>query len=328
MPGRAQKIRLGVFVVISFMALVSIIAFFTSEKYLRKEDTYYIAFQDISVSGLEVGSPVKYLGLKVGTVQEIKIDPENVSRVIVTVEVKEGTPIKADARADIASIGITGLKMLEIRGASQEAPLLKEGEFIQAGSSLSKDITGKAEVIAEKAEHVLNNLLEFTRQENLGKIAHMVETATKTIESVESILAENRPEVRETVLAARSASARLDTTIQVLHSAAQRAHNIVYSDTVAQILASTRDISLKLKEVNFEALIQELGAVVEQTSQLLTRVTNEVDRGSVDFLVGMRQLRATLQNLNRASRLIEEDPSVLIRGASIKNSPDRFLEEE
>jgi len=328
MPGRAQKIRLGVFVVISFMALVSIIAFFTSERYLRKEDTYYIAFEDISVSGLEVGSPVKYLGVKVGTVQEIKIDPKNVSRVIVKVEVKEGTPIKADARADIASIGITGLKMLEIRGASQDAPLLKEGGFIQAGSSLSKDITGKAEVIAEKAELVLNNLLEFTRQENLSKITHMVETATKTFENVESMLEENRKEVHETVLAARSATVRLDTTMQVLRSAAMRAHNIVYSDTVAQILASTRDVSLKLKEVNFESLIQELGAVVEQTNQMLTRINDEIDRGSVDFLAGMRQLRATLENLNQASRMIEEDPSVLIRGASIKNAPDRFLEED
>lgn len=328
MPGRAQKIRLGVFVVISFMALVSIIAFFTSEKYLRKEDTYYIAFEDISVSGLEVGSPVKYLGVKVGTVEEIKIDPENVSRVIVKVEVKQKTPIKADARADIASIGITGLKMLEIRGASQDAPLLKDGEFIRAGSSLSKDITGKAEVIAEKAERVLNNLLEFTRQENLAKVTHLVETATRSFENIDSVFEENRDNMHDTILAVRSAATRLDTTIEVLQSAARRAHNIVYSDTVAQILASTRDISLKLKEVNFGELIQELGAVVEQTNQMLTRVNDQFDRGSVDFLAGMRQLRVTLENLNQASRLIEEDPSVLIRGATIENAPDRFLKEE
>lgn len=327
MPDRAQKIRLGIFVVICSIALISIVAFFTSETYLQEEDTYFIRFEDISVSGLEVGSPVKYLGVKVGTVQEIKIDPEDVSSVIVKVEIKEGTPIKADARADIASIGITGLKMLEIRGASQQAPLLEEGGFIRAGSSMAKDITGKAEVVAEKAERVLNNLLEFTAPENLDNVTRTLDTATRTFERVESLLEENREEVRETILAARSASSRLDTTVFLLHSAAKRAHEIVYSDTVAQILASTRDISLKLKEVNFEQLLEELGAVVEQTSQMLVRINSDVDRGSVDFLVGMRQLRATLENLNQASRLIEADPSVLIRGATYENAPDRHLKE-
>ncbi|MCB0316686.1 MAG: MCE family protein, partial [Calditrichaeota bacterium] len=56
-------------------------------------------------SGLEVGSPVKYLGIKVGTIKNISIAPEDVSRIIVKVALKPGTPVKEDARADIVSIG-------------------------------------------------------------------------------------------------------------------------------------------------------------------------------------------------------------------------------
>ncbi|MFP4622443.1 MAG: ATP-binding cassette domain-containing protein [Bacteroidales bacterium] len=63
-----------------------------------------------------------------------------------------------NAQAEITSVGLTGLKAIEIRGGSNEAENLKPGSYIQAGSSITREITGKAETIAQKAEKVLNNL--------------------------------------------------------------------------------------------------------------------------------------------------------------------------
>ncbi|NIR69458.1 MCE family protein [candidate division KSB1 bacterium] len=310
--------------VIGSLAVISLIAFFTSEKYLRKRDTYFIGYEDVSVSGLEVGSPVKYLGVKVGTITDIRIDPEDVSRIIVKVELKEGTPIKKDARADIVSMGITGLKMIEIHGASKEADLLSEGEFIKAGSS--EEITGKAEVVAEKMERVFNNLQRFTRPANLEKIMQMIERTSAALDQVESMLRENRHGIQKSIRAAQDITAQLDTTSQLLQSSADRVHRIVYSDTVAQILASTRDVSIKLKEANLEQLIQQLSQVADRTNQLLIQVNEGMERGSVDFLSSMRELRTTLENLNSVSRLIQEDPSVLVRGTKVKGAPDQYLE--
>lgn len=327
MPTRAQKIRLGIFIVLTSVVFIALIAFFTSERYLRETDTYYISYEGVSVSGLEVGSPVKYLGVKVGRIDDIRIDPEDVNRIIVKVELKQGTPIKADAQADIVSLGITGLKMIEIRGATKDTPLLKEGEFIAAGSSVTEEITGKAEIIAEKAERVLNNLQGFTRPENLDKITRMVETANQAFEKMDGVLTENRDQVREIVLTAREATVRLDSTSRSLQAAARVVRGIVASDTVAQILAGARDISVRLKEVNFQQLIRELGEVVDRTNRLLVRINHDVERGSVDFLTSMRQLRSALENLNQVSLAVQEDPSVLIRGTTVKNAPDQHLDQ-
>ncbi|RMF60403.1 MAG: MCE family protein, partial [Calditrichaeota bacterium] len=199
MPTRGQKVRVGIFILFSLSLFLILIAIVTRQKFLQKQDLYYIAYENVSVSGLEIGSPVKYLGIKIGVVEDITIDPTNVNRVIVKVSVKEGTPIKADATALIASVGITGLKTIEIRGGTQEARTLEPGEFIPAGTSITEEITGRAEIITEKLEAILNNLYEFTRPEKLNKITQFAEQSTRTFEEIEEIISENREQLKLTL---------------------------------------------------------------------------------------------------------------------------------
>jgi ABC-type transporter Mla subunit MlaD len=245
----------------------------------------------------------------------------------VKVALEPGTPVKQDARADIASIGITGLKTIEIRGGSNEASLLKEGEYIPAGSSITEEITGRAEVIAEKLEKVLNNLQRFTKPENLDKTTRMVENAAASFNTIDTVLKENRHELARIIFAAGRISARMDSTTRLTHETAARINSIVRSDTLEQILAGARDISVKLKEVKLVNLIRELGEVVERTNRLLIRMDHDFERGSLDFAASMNQLKSALNNLTEASRLIREDPSILMRGTKVENIPDKHLEE-
>jgi len=139
MKSRDQKVRLGVFIMISALLLLTLIGYFTARRLFEKTDEYYVAYQDVSVSGLEVGSPVKYLGITVGSIAEIIIDPDDVNRIIVRLSLKEGTPVKTDASADIVAMGITGLKTIEIKGGTNEADFLEQGQYIAQGTSLVDD---------------------------------------------------------------------------------------------------------------------------------------------------------------------------------------------
>ena len=104
---KSQKIRLGIFSVVAVSILVITVLLLSIDQFIDDQDLYYIAYEDVSVSGLDVGSPVKYLGLKVGSVKKIKIDPRNINRIIVQIGLTEGTPIKKDVEAEISTIGIT-----------------------------------------------------------------------------------------------------------------------------------------------------------------------------------------------------------------------------
>ena len=150
MVSKAQKFRLGIFIAFSSVLLIVFLVVVAGNKLLEKRDEYYIHYEDTSVIGLQVGGQVKYHGISVGRVDDIRIDKEDVKMVIVTISVKEGTPLKEDILATLAPVGITGLKQIELSGGTNEAKLLKPKSNILPGKSVLDSITGKAEIIAEK----------------------------------------------------------------------------------------------------------------------------------------------------------------------------------
>ena len=333
MKNKIQKIRLGIFIFISSLLLISLILFFAANQMFEKTDTYYVSYHDVSVSGLEVGSPVNYLGIKIGTISNIYIDPEDINSVIVELSLQPGTPIKKDAYADIVSIGITGLKTIMIRGGSNKAEFLKEGEFINAGTSATEEITGKANVIAEKTEKVINNLQLFTDPENLNKfsdaaakITLLSEQLSATIQLADTLINENRTEIRETVQTANLIANSLNETSHTLDETLNSIKNIIGSDTIKQIIGNVQDISQHLKETNLNLFIQNLAEVTSQTSQLLLKIDQDLDMNSQELNESMRLLRITLSNLKETSNKINSDPSILLRGPGEKNIPDKRLE--
>lgn len=332
MRNRSQKIRLGVFLFISLTILLSVIGFLTAREFFEKEDIYYVSYEGVSVSGLEVGSPVKYMGIKVGTIKDIIIDPKDVNNVIIELALKPKTPIKEDVHADITSIGITGLKAIEISGGTNEAEFLEPGSYIEPGSSLTQEISGKAEIIAQKAEKVLNNLQLFTQPDNLdkftelaGKITALTEQTNQTVIKIDTIVSENRKDLRESITPMKSISQRLDESSQLLQTTMETIHLKIHSDTIDDILTNVRDVSAKLKETDLQKLIVNIATAADQSRQLLLKADNELDRNSQEFTESLNLLRSTLENLNKASMKINNDPSLLIRDKSTKDAPDHYL---
>jgi ABC-type transporter Mla subunit MlaD len=326
MPTRSQKYRLGLFIIVSLSALLLLLMIIGSEKFLKKRDIYLITYKDISVSGLEVGGPVKYLGLGVGTIKNIQIDPEDISRIIVTVALKPGTPIKKDTYADIELIGITGLKMIEIRGGSNEAELLEPEQFIQAGGSVTEAITGKAEIIAEKIELLLNNLNRFSQPENMDKITKLTESATQTFDNFDKVLVENRKDIRLIINQSQASIARIDTISGLLLTSVEKIHDLAVGDTLEEILSNVQGITVKLRKANLGLLIEQLSSAIEKTNHVLTLIDHDLESGSKSFFTSLERLKSTLEYLDEASRIINEDPSVLIRGTEFEDLPDEELD--
>jgi len=334
MNNRSKKIRLGIFIMLSSALLLFLVVYFTARELFEKSDTYYVNFHDVSVSGMEVGSPVKYLGINVGTISGIRINPQDITSIIVELSLKSGTPIKEDAKADIVSLGITGMKAIEIRGGTNEADLLTPGSHIQAGSSLTSEITGKAEIIAEKAENVLNNLQVFTHPDTLAKItsalrkfSKMADDADRAILRLDTIIVQNKKDVGSTIENVNKISTSILETTSTLEKTMARIDQLVQSDSIGDIIGNTREISQKLKETNITQLIDDLAGVVRRTKDLLIKVDDDINKGSKGLVETQELLQSTLRNLEEASRKINNNPSVLIRKSKVKNLPDDKLKD-
>lgn len=323
---------MGVFIVFSNAILITLIVFFAADKLFEKTDTYFIAYHDISVSGLEVGSTVEYLGIRIGTIADISIDPQDINSIIVELAVEPGTPIKNDTRADIVTMGITGLKAIQIRGGSNQAGFMKTGDYIHAGFSTTEEITGQARVIAEKTEKVINKLQIFTEPANLNKFTDAADNINflagrlnSTVQLFESLIDENRSELRETVKTAYLIAGNLNESSKTINEAVNGINMVIKGDTIQRILGNAHAISLQLKETDLKVLIHNLAEMTDQTRLLLYKIDHELDLNSQEFSESVQLLRVTLSNLEQTSNKISSDPSILVRGLGDKDIPDRRL---
>lgn len=183
MVSKATKVRLGVFLAIGSLLILVFAAAVAGNRLTQKWDTYYIEFVDYPVSGLQVGGTVNYQGIKVGRVEDIKIDPDNVLKVQVRINIEPGTPIKDDTEAVLSLIGITGLKAVEIRGGTNEARTIKPGGNIKAGSTMIDDISERAISIAEKIDLIAANINEITNEQNRENLAKILQETSGILET-------------------------------------------------------------------------------------------------------------------------------------------------
>src|SRR5436190_37346 len=67
--------KLGLFVVVALLTMVGA-AFWLGSRALRRESVPLVTYFDEPVQGLDVGSPVKFRGVTIGTVADITLAPD------------------------------------------------------------------------------------------------------------------------------------------------------------------------------------------------------------------------------------------------------------
>jgi len=321
---RPEKIRLGIFLTFGFTVVFGFFVFFAGKNLLRSSDSYIIVFTATSLSGLDNGAPVKYQGLKIGSVKDISIDPEDISKIITTIEVKEGTPIRQNARAIVEVFGITGLKFINIVGGTNRAKLLEPGSNINPGISVIAKVTGKADVIIEKLELSLNQLLALTGEEMRGKLNRTLEASAKMAENLNYILRDNRRSIklmtdslpRQTgFLMGRATKvlSRLDSTIAGLNKMINGPH----------IGKSFKNLEIVTAEMQKAIGGNRLKNVLTNTSKTLVSTQRAVDNISSTISVHneklddiLTKLERTVNNLADFTQKIKDNPSLLIRKSS------------
>ncbi|MCZ6483800.1 MAG: MlaD family protein, partial [Alphaproteobacteria bacterium] len=175
METRASYILVGSFVLAFVAGAFAIVTWFAKTEFDRKPAQYHVYFTE-SVTGLEIGSPVRYRGVAVGSVADIRIDPKNVERVQVTFEVAAETPIKQDTFASLGLQGITGAAYVQLGGGTQESATLvaKEGDplpVIAAKASGLERLLTKAPELFEKAFVLVERLSALLDDRNRKAVA-------------------------------------------------------------------------------------------------------------------------------------------------------------
>lgn len=312
MVPRSQKIRLGIFLTITIFILVAAIVVVTGNKLLKQEKAYYIRYQDISLMGLELGAQVKYQGIRIGRVENITIDKSDISSLIVEISIQNDVPIKENTEAVLQLIGITGLKLIELRGGTNEARELPPKSFIKPGHSLVENLSGQAEAIAQKLELVLNNLLELTGPSRQTSLFELIDNAAKTLNTFNTLLDTNQTNIYQMLTNFSKFSTKLDTFMLVSNKTMLRLNQLLNSPEVRGTLANVNHISKELEQAKIANLVKEITQTVEQAKKTFTHLDLTLLKSRQDLLSSIETLKESMENFNEFSRLISENPSLLI----------------
>jgi phospholipid/cholesterol/gamma-HCH transport system substrate-binding protein len=174
---RANHFLVGLFV-LALMGALAFVGLWFARANLGEEQTVYHTFFRGSVTGLSIGSTVRYRGVPVGTVQDIAIDPENVERIQVTLALRPGTPIRTDTIASLQPQGITGLSFIQLTGGTQAAAVLvappgrRVPEIPSMPSPIERLLADAPEAMARVGVLIerVSNLLDDDNMRNIDRV--------------------------------------------------------------------------------------------------------------------------------------------------------------
>ncbi len=194
------KIRLGLFIA-GGLALFIIAIFIIGKQKNLFDPVFKLTTTFYNVSGLQVGSNIRFSGINVGTVDNISIINDSTVRVDMLIKKSVQKFIKTDCEAGIGSAGIIGDRILIITQGSSDAPMVKDGQNIESKEPTETDaIMASLKVTADNAAIISDQLAEI-----VGKINNGNGTLWKLIQ--DSTMANN---ISQTIVSLRRSSKGLD----------------------------------------------------------------------------------------------------------------------
>jgi phospholipid/cholesterol/gamma-HCH transport system substrate-binding protein len=212
METKANYVAVGGFVVVCVVGLVVALLWLAGAQYSQEYDYYQTIFKG-SVSGLGKGTVTRYNGIEVGRVADLTFDPNDPQSVIVTLQVQPGLNIRENSTASIASQGLTGGSYVEIKGGTQNSPLLtaKAGQrypIIQSKVSSLALLEQSAPEVVAKLNVAASRVNDLLKDENRRAIANSL----LNLELLSTSIANRTPEIDRSLRNADQAIARLEET--------------------------------------------------------------------------------------------------------------------
>lgn len=311
--------KLGLFVVLGFIMTIFTVAWLGARS-LRKEMGRYVSYFDESVQGLEVGSPIKFRGVTIGSVAKIDIahDHRHVEVIselgkaeltrlgldVVSGPIDPNRPLQFEQglglRVQLVSSGLTGVKFLQLDFfpvADNPEPILPfevPAYYIPAVPSTMKNIE-------DSLVRVVQRLPELADQ--MGAILSKVDFILGGLKD------KDLPE-------------RLTTVLDNANDVLAQAHKTIAGLDTTKL---SNDASKTMKALD-ESLtrMNALLAKVAGDKGLLASATRATDSvGDTMHNIGDvgRQLEDTLSAVEKAAKSIgklaaalEKDPDMLLKG--------------
>jgi phospholipid/cholesterol/gamma-HCH transport system substrate-binding protein len=305
METRANYVLIGAFTLAAaaFMLLFGLwAAKYTSAKDWRLYDVVF----DEAVTGLTEGGSVQYNGISVGTVDDLRLDPDDPRKVIARVKLRAQTPVKTDTHAKLSFTGLTGTAFIQLTGGSPEAPLLasENGDDVPVIETEASALQNIAET-ANKLVARLDKVLSEKNIENIEKTLAHLESAT-------GALSDQRGDIAGLLANARESSEKLSATLDTTQGA--------IADIDRELVDKLPGLVARL-----DSTLARLDSAAGNANSLLDENRGAIKHFTEDGLAQLgptlEELRVLVRDLRRISTRLDDNPAGYVLG---RQKPKEF----
>lgn len=331
METRASYLLVGSFVLIVIVAMLGFVLWIAKGQIDKKTASYQTYFKT-TVTGLQVGSVVRYRGILVGEVTSIRVSLKNTQEIEVTFEVKRDTPIDRFSTAVLETQGITGVAFIQIK---HDAKAYKAWRAVVTNEAVKP---GAPEVdVARGAQYPTLDSDSSGFEKILSDLPKMLASIRELADAAKKLFDRGNLDSIKTTLASLAtlskgiskSGEKIDRLIGNLDKAV-----VQLPPAIADARASIRKFGAMSASLN-KAVVQLTPAIADARTGIrnfgamsasLDKLIKENRRPIRDFsATGLYELslfiteaRELVRNLNRVAKRIEDDPSRFLFGSGQK----------
>ncbi|MFT5483483.1 MAG: phospholipid/cholesterol/gamma-HCH transport system substrate-binding protein [Halieaceae bacterium] len=305
MERQARFILVGFFLLLTISGLILFYNWITAANDVVNSEPRDIQFQG-SVSGLSIGSDVRYLGVQIGRVSSITLSPSEAGRVDVAIESSKGLPAAEQLIAALEAQGITGLSIIELRDKQPgEASFPLASGVIAGYPSLLSRLSTSADDITASTAAVLTKINTLLSEENLTALSGTIAEA----QTLTTNLAAASVQMEELVASVTRITAELEETLpdyramaisldQEMVPAVVAAGNSLQdaSDAVAEAVGTNQPQLRRLLQKDLPTLIgltDDLARSLDGINQTMGNINDEP--GAIFFGEQVREVEISLE---------------------------------
>lgn len=293
-----KAITVGIFLALGMVIfLLGVFTLGGQQKSFAKTLHISAIFDD--VAGLKKGNNIWFSGVKVGTISSIHFT--GASKVDVMMNVDQATQqyIHRNAGVRIGSDGLIGNKIIVIDGGSPQAPVVQDGDVLQAEKLLSTDDMLK--VLQQNNQNLLGITTDFKI------LSHKMLQGKGTVGALlaDSLMGEQLKTSMRNLQAATTSAARLAVQLNQFSNKINTKGGLadkLFTDTVTFNRFKAAAVQLQQAAANATTLTNNLNKAsnkLNTTDNALGILLND-PKGAV-------QVQSTINNLHQSSVLLNQD---------------------
>ncbi len=323
MASQKIKFTVGLFVASGIGITLMAIVWLGMSRYLEKGH-FFAAYFNESVQGLSQDAPVKYRGVPIGRVEQIRVAPDS-NLIEVIMKIETGQTLDRSYVAQLKDVGITGSMFVELDRKKPDEPdrsphisFPSEYPIVASKPSELSHLLGELnsvfnhikaldlEGISEKVKLTLDNMNGMMADADIKGISAKLKS---TLDGADRVLDRER----------------WNRILGSIDQAAQSINRLIPQATRTMNQANKTLVGaerlLTKNEKEIEQALEGVVRAVEHANILLEKGTSFISRTDDSAIQLKRQLSVSAQNLERATdnlnqflELLADQPSQLVFG--------------